>query len=76
MHDFQIHIGEQSRKEKAFLKTEEHSLLVWAEKPTEQKIPPRKLCSHPELIQIVFWKCVYGLWISSVTPGNSQTQSF
>lgn len=54
MHDFQIHIGEQSRKEKAVLKSEEHSVLVWAEKPTEQKIPPRKLCSHPELIKIVF----------------------
>lgn len=76
MHDFQIHIGEQSRKEKAVLKSEEHSLLVWAEKPTEQKIPPRKLCSHPELIKIVFWKCVYGLWISLVTPGDSQAQSF
>lgn len=76
MHDFQIHIGEQSRKEKAVLKSEEHSLLVWAEKPTEQKIPPRKLCSHQELIKMVFWKCVYGLWVSSVTPGDSQAQSF
>lgn len=73
MHDFQIHIGEQSRKEEAVLKSEEHSVLVWAEKPTEQKIPPRKLCSHPELIKIVLEVC---LWTVDILSYISQTQSF